>query len=166
MPLSTITKDNSPKGKLLIWKIPSPWVLSTTNDIVAGTVTLCVDSKIVKDNQECIEFKLLHNNKVITSSARCTLASVNQQAAILDLGPEPLAGMFFVFTGALALNREFYKRLVQGHSGTFQTSVCKTTTHLVTANINSGTTKMKKAKEAGLTVLSEDMFLALINKKL
>jgi DNA ligase (NAD+) len=74
----------------------------------------------------------------------------------------PLKGKVFVFTGALTIDRreaeETVKRLGARASG----SVSKKTDYVVVGE-NAGT-KAERARELGITVLSEDEFKALIEE--
>jgi len=74
-----------------------------------------------------------------------------------------LAGAVIVFTGTLTrLSRDEAKKLVKEHGGTIASSVTKKVTHVV-AGEKAGS-KLRKAEEAGKTILSEDDFLALVKK--
>jgi len=72
----------------------------------------------------------------------------------------PLSGAVVVFTGGLTrLSRDEAKKLVKEQGAQIATSVSKKVTHVV-AGEKAGS-KLKKAQEAGKTVLSEDEFLKL-----
>ncbi len=70
----------------------------------------------------------------------------------------------FVFTGALSMmSRKDAKALVEGSGGQTKNSITKKTTYLV-AGENSGS-KFDKAKELGISILSEKDFIDLIGNK-
>ena len=72
-----------------------------------------------------------------------------------------LDGKIFVFTGSLNLiNRNNAKTMVDNAGGQTKNSITKTTTYLV-AGENSGS-KLEKAKQLGISTLSEKEFLELI----
>ena len=72
-----------------------------------------------------------------------------------------LDGEIFVFTGSLNLiNRNNAKTMVENAGGQTKNSITKTTTYLV-AGENSGS-KLEKAKQLGISNLSEKEFLELI----
>ena len=72
-----------------------------------------------------------------------------------------LDGEIFVFTGSLNLiNRNNAKTMVDNAGGQTKNSITKTTTYLV-AGENSGS-KLEKAKQLGISTLSEKEFLELI----
>ena len=68
----------------------------------------------------------------------------------------------FVFTGSLSLmNRSEAKNIIETSGGQTTNSVTKKTTHLV-AGENAGS-KLDEAKELGISILSEEDFLALVS---
>ena len=73
-----------------------------------------------------------------------------------------LKDTIFVFTGTLNLmNRNDAKKKVELSGGTSKNSLTKNTSFLVTGN-NTGS-KVEKAKNMGIPILSEDEFINLIN---
>jgi DNA ligase (NAD+) len=76
----------------------------------------------------------------------------------------PLAGKTFVFTGNMfKMERDAAHRLVESKGGKATGSVSKKTTYLV-AGSECGATKMKKATDLGVTVLTEDEFLKMVGE--
>lgn len=72
------------------------------------------------------------------------------------------AGMTFVLTGALSLfTREEAEAKIEAFGGKASSSVSKKTTYVV-AGENAGS-KLRKANELGITVLSEQEFLSMIS---
>lgn len=76
---------------------------------------------------------------------------------------EKLQGKSFCFTGALAHTREYYKALVELHSGTFSSSVSKTLTYLVTEDPKTNSTKGTKARSLGIPVINEKILMGILN---
>jgi DNA ligase (NAD+) len=75
----------------------------------------------------------------------------------------PLQGMSFVVTGTLeSMGREVAAERIRGLGGTFQSTVSKDTTYLVTG-ANTGKSKLDKAAKLGVKTLDEAAFLKLIN---
>lgn len=73
-----------------------------------------------------------------------------------------LAGFSFCFTGELyTIKRADAEALVKNKGGTIKTSVVKGLSYLVTNDTTSGSSKNKKAQEAGIPVISEEEFLSL-----
>ena len=92
--------------------------------------------------------------------SRLREAGVNfESTAVQDDGR--FAGMTFVLTGALSLfTRDEATEKIEAHGGKAAGSVSKKTTYLV-AGENAGS-KLKKATELGIPVLSEQEFLSML----
>ena len=92
--------------------------------------------------------------------ARLQKAGVNMECH-QELVDQRFAGMTFVLTGALTrFTREEAGEMIELRGGKVSSSVSKKTTYVV-AGENAGS-KLKKAEELGVSVLSEEEFLALI----
>ena len=92
--------------------------------------------------------------------ARLQKAGVNMECH-QELVDRRFAGMTFVLTGALTrFTREEAGEMIELRGGKVSSSVSKKTTYVV-AGENAGL-KLKKAGELGVSVLSEEDFLALI----
>jgi len=86
------------------------------------------------------------------------------QPAAIAVDPTQFAGKIFVFTGALTLfTREQAEGLVQARGGTASGSVSKNTTYLV-AGDKAGS-KLAKAQQLGVTVLTEVQFQEMLEGK-
>jgi DNA ligase (NAD+) len=73
----------------------------------------------------------------------------------------PLAGMVFVLTGTLpGMSREEAKNAIEGAGGKVSGSVSKKTTYIL-AGEDAGT-KLDKARELGVKILTEEQFLAML----
>ncbi len=75
---------------------------------------------------------------------------------------QDLAGLSFVVTGSLAhyASRNELKDEIEARGGKVTGSVTGKTTCLINNDVTSNSTKNKKAKELGVTILSEEEFLA------
>ena len=92
--------------------------------------------------------------------ARLQKAGVNMECH-QELVDRRFAGMTFVLTGALTrFTREEAGEMIELRGGKVSSSVSKKTTYVV-AGENAGS-KLKKAGELGVSVLSEEKFLALL----
>lgn len=75
-----------------------------------------------------------------------------------------LSGMTFVITGTLPLERDKVKDLIEAHGGKISSSVSKKTTYVL-AGEDAGS-KLEKALELGVPVLTWEEFLLKINSRL
>lgn len=75
-------------------------------------------------------------------------------------GGQPLVGKCFVITGTLTKDREDFKAIIEAAGGKVSGSVSKKT-HFLLAGEGAGS-KLEKAREAGVTVLDEAAFEALL----
>jgi len=75
----------------------------------------------------------------------------------------PLDGMTFVITGALSRPREEFEELIERNGGRAAGSVSKKTSYVL-AGVDAGT-KLVKAKELGVKVISEADFLKMIGEQ-
>lgn len=107
-------------------------------------------------------FKQPHNIEVIE---RLRQAGVNfGQPEAEEAGEKPLAGLTFVFTGALkSMTREEAKELVEKLGGRASSSVSKKTDYVVVGEEPGS--KYEKAVQLGVKTISEEEFLRLIGEK-
>lgn len=76
-----------------------------------------------------------------------------------------LAGLSFCFTGELlTMKRADAEALVKKEGGAVKTSVVKGLSYLVANDVQSGSSKNKKAREEGIPIISEKQFLSLAGK--
>ena len=75
--------------------------------------------------------------------------------------------MSFVVTGSVNhfANRNEVKELVEKMGGKVTGSVTKKTNYLINNDIQSSSSKNKKARELGIPILSEEDFLNLVGKQ-
>ena len=73
-------------------------------------------------------------------------------------------GLGFVITGKLNKypNRDALQSVILHNGGTIQSSVSSNTNYLINNDINSSSSKNKKAKELNIPIISEDEFLKLL----
>ncbi len=74
------------------------------------------------------------------------------------------AGMTFVITGSVERfkNRKELQALIESKGGKATGTVTSKTTYLINNNVNSASSKNKKARELGIPILSEEDFLKLL----
>ena len=73
-----------------------------------------------------------------------------------------LSGKSFCFTGAMEYKRKDLQDMVTANGGTNLDSVTKTLTYLVMQDKNSTSSKAKKARELGITLISPEEFLEMV----
>lgn len=89
------------------------------------------------------------------------LQEVNVAQETVDESAQTLAGMSFVITGSLAHyeNRNALKDEIEAKGGKVTGSVTGKTTCLINNDLTSQSSKNKKAKELGIRIISEEMFM-------
>lgn len=80
-----------------------------------------------------------------------------------EAGEQPLAGQVFVITGSVThfANRNELKDAIEKLGGKATGSVSAKTTYLINNDVNSNSSKNKKAKELGIPIITEEEFLAI-----
>lgn len=98
---------------------------------------------------------------------RCQLMNLLKELDIEKVEPKTseggtCSGMVFVITGDVHhyKNRDEFKAYVESQGGRVTGSVSKKTTCLVNNDVESTSSKNKKAKELGIPIISEDEFIA------
>ena len=81
-----------------------------------------------------------------------------------DVGEQTFAGMNFVITGSVEhfANRNEVKALIESKGGKVTGSVTSKTNYLINNNVESTSSKNKKAKELNVPIISEAQFLEML----
>ena len=81
-------------------------------------------------------------------------------------GTQSFAGMNFVITGSVEhfANRSEVKELIESLGGKVTGSVTSKTNYLINNDVNSTSSKNKKARELDIPIISEEQFLEMIQK--
>ncbi len=89
------------------------------------------------------------------------MAELQVEVPAVEEGSQTLTGLSFVVTGSLNhfASRNDLKEIIEKKGGKVTGSVTGKTTCLINNDINSASSKNKKAKELGVPILSEDDFL-------
>ena len=79
-----------------------------------------------------------------------------------------LAGVHFVITGSVThfANRGEVKELIESRGGKVTGSVTSKTHYLINNDVQSASSKNKKAKELGVPIISEEDFLGMLENGL
>lgn len=110
--------------------------------------------------QSIFEFFAEEKNRNVLEKFRIAGLSPQKKEAMTSV---PLQGKFFVFTGSLeSMGRNEAKALVESLGGVVQSSVTRTTSHVI-AGGDPGS-KLDKARAQGIKILSENEFLTLVGK--
>ena len=80
-----------------------------------------------------------------------------------ELATGSLTGKSFCFTGAMEYKRKDLQDMVTAQGGTNLDSVTKNLTYLVIADPSSTSGKAKKARDLGITLISPEQFLEMVN---
>ena len=78
----------------------------------------------------------------------------------------PIAGKVFVVTGSVErfANRKELQAFIEARGGKVTGSVTSKTNYLINNDTQSNSSKNKKAKELGIDIISEDMFMELLGE--
>lgn len=81
-----------------------------------------------------------------------------------DVGEQTFVGMNFVITGSVEhfANRNEVKALIESKGGKVTGSVTSKTNYLINNNVESTSSKNKKAKDLGIPIITEEDFLRMI----
>ena len=81
-----------------------------------------------------------------------------------DVGEQTFAGMNFVITGSVEhfANRNEVKALIESKGGKVTGSVTSKTHYLINNNVESTSSKNKKAKDLGIPIITEEDFLRML----
>lgn len=121
------------------------------DDIGKTTADSIIEFISIKDNRDTI-------TDIINSGVSLTNNKLQKQSRNLE-------GSSFVITGGFeSYSRDQLKTIIEANGGTTQGSVSKKTTYLVTGD-NVGATKVQAALDLGVTVITLEMLLNMINGK-
>jgi DNA ligase (NAD+) len=102
-----------------------------------------------------------HNRALIDKLARAGVNMISQQPEVAAVETGPLLGKTFVLTGTLAaMSREEAQAAIERQGGKVSASVSRKTSYLV-VGADAGS-KLEKARELGVRMLTEDEFRQLI----
>ena len=99
------------------------------------------------------------------SEAESLLRELSIEKPTEEAGEQIFSGKTFVITGSVAhfANRGEVKELIESKGGKVAGSVSAKTDYLINNDITSTSGKNKKAKELGVPIISEEMFLEMLS---
>ncbi|RYZ49871.1 MAG: hypothetical protein EOP07_23805, partial [Proteobacteria bacterium] len=121
-----------------------------------------VDGFAEKSASQIVE-GLKDRKQIIKGLLKVGVKPIVQKAKFAP-GEGPLAGKQFVITGALSMPRETIEKLIREAGGKASSAVSKNTSVLVTNEGDSNSSKMKKAKELGIPVWTEEALLQVLSE--
>ena len=123
--------------------------------------------RFVCDGVAAITSKKLHEGlKALKSDMEKTLkfVTIKNAATKKTVVGGSLGGKSFCFTGAASRSRKELWELVEKNGGVIHESIKKDTDYLVLADVNSTSSKAKKARAQGTNLLSEEDFVNMCTK--
>lgn len=128
-------------------------------------------STIAKSLSNWITICLIAAPETHDSTSNCEVINLLHELTFNDKKPEKtsnatlLAGKTFVITGDVYIfkNRAELQTKIEELGGKTSSSVSSKTNYLINNDIESNSSKNKKAKELGIPIISEDDFLIMIN---
>jgi DNA ligase (NAD+) len=138
-----------------------PGAFDTLDDWLSGKLVQCADQAGLPNTAECIQRDLLDQKPLIDkffANGVTLTGSTPKHAA------KP--GTYTIcITGALSQPKAHYQALIEaaGHMFT-DTYSPKTVTHLVAADPSGSSSKLQKARKAGIPILTEAELLALVER--
>ena len=126
---------------------------------------------IAKSLSNWITIYLMADPEIHDSTSNCEVINLLHELTFNDKKPEKtssatlLTGKTFVITGDVHIfkNRTELQTKIEELGGKASSSVSSKTNYLINNDIESNSSKNKKAKELGIPIISEDDFLIMIN---
>ena len=126
---------------------------------------------IAKSLSNWITIYLMADPEIHDSTSNCEVINLLHELTFNDKKPEKtssatlLTGKTFVITGDVHIfkNRTELQTKIEELGGKASSSVSSKTNYLINNDIESDSSKNKKAKELGIPIISEDDFLIMIN---
>jgi len=100
------------------------------------------------------------SNLLLISDLKRLGINLEEKRSMASLS-DKLTGLNIVISGVFSLSREEIKSIIEAHSGKSVSSVASSTSYLLTGE-NPGPSKLQKAKQLGVPIISEAEFMAMI----
>ena len=70
-----------------------------------------------------------------------------------------------VITGKLSMSKDSFKEIIENAGYCYSDNITKDTTILIADNVNGNSSKLRKAREKGIKIITEDEFFDLQQKE-
>lgn len=108
-------------------------------------------------------------SKILVDGLKWNLHYISELLKILPIKKEKsinnLTGVIFALTGKMPLERKEITKLIEDEGGEVK-GISKNTNYLICDNLDSKSTKMKKAFEYGITIITFDQLMKMLKQKL
>ncbi|NJB81669.1 NAD-dependent DNA ligase LigA [Wenyingzhuangia aestuarii] len=112
--------------------------------------------------ESIIDFRNQALNQVLVAKLKEAGVQMSLSEDVLKNQTDTFAGKTFVVSGVFhKVSRNELKKLIEDNGGKASSSISKKTTYIV-AGDNMGPAKLQKATDLGVTIISEDDFLAMV----
>ena len=177
--LSSIEKSRNTTLDRFIYSLSIPMIGKTVSKLIAEKVNYSIREFItIMGIKGAVYFSSLdgisdkkissidsywskHSDMIYELSKEFTFESPN---IVLDEIPNTLQGKTFVVTGSVNhyKNRDELKADIENRGGKVSGSISSKTTYLINNDIDSNSSKNKKAKELNIPIITEEQFLSML----
>lgn len=149
------------KRRVALIQAAVPGLLDTLDDwftdvLVKNAARAGVPNTAARINAELIELK----PSILNYLANGVVIKKPEPKKVARAGANVIC-----ITGALTRPKSFFQQLIEQRGDVYTDTFSKAVTHLVAADPNSGSAKLKKATKQGTKVISEDELIALLQGK-
>jgi len=138
-----------------------PGEFDTLNDWLSDKLVQLADRAGVPNTGRRLQEDLLSLKPLIQKFLEAGVEIIGPAASAPGNKP---SGYRFCITGALSRPKSYFEQLIRAKGHDYTDTFSKEVTHLVAADPNSGSSKLQKAKKAGIPVISEAGLLALLGQ--
>lgn len=119
-----------------------------------------IESFAEKSAKDFIES--LDSKKDLVKNLLASGVQIKSKHVIAD---SKILGIKFCITGSLSMKRSDLEKMIKSNGAIAVSSVTKNTDYLITNDVESSSSKYKKAKELNIPIISEEIFLKMVNEK-
>jgi len=149
------------KRRVALIQAAVPGEFDTLNDWLSDKMVRLADRAGVPNTGRRLQEDLLSLKPLIQKFLEAGVEIIGPDASASGNKP---SGYRFCITGALSRTKGHFEQLIRAKGHDYTDTFSKEVTHLVAADPNSGSSKLQKAKKAGIPVISEAELLALLGQ--